>query len=90
MPTAKPRLYVTLPDDLRADLDALATVMEKPTSTTVVDLLKEIQPQIQGLAKLIGHAKAGNRAAAKRTLAHMLGDNLAEVLGHQLELGKRK
>lgn len=86
MPTTKPRLYVTLPDDLRDDLQALAAVQEKPISTTVVDLLRELQPQIQGLAKLIGHAKAGNRAAAKKTLAHMVGDTLADVLQQQMEL----
>lgn len=90
MPTQRPRLYITLDDDLAAALAELADAQDKPVSVVTVELLREIAPQIEGLAKLIRHAKEGNRAAAKRTLAHMIGDGMAEIIGQQLELAPQK
>jgi predicted transcriptional regulator len=90
MPTARPRLYITLTDDLAAALAELADAMDKPVSVVTVDLLKEMTPQIEGLAKLVRHAKEGNRVAAKRTLQHMIGDSMAEIIGQQLELTPKK
>ena len=83
MPSRKPRLILTVPDDLMATLRGLAQATEKPMATIVVDLLREIQPQLQDLAKLITHAKAGRKQAAKRTLAHMVGNQLAEMMAAQ-------
>lgn len=86
MPTQKPRIALTLDDELLFALAELADAQNKPISQTIVELLKEIQPQIEGLSKLIVHAREGNKAAAKRALSHMVGDSLASVLSQQLEL----
>lgn len=86
MPSKKPRVALILEDELLFAIAELADAQEKPITTTIVELLKEIQPQIEGLAKLIRHAKEGNKAAAKRALTHMVGDSLADVLSRQLEL----
>ena len=86
MPSRKPRLILTVPDDLMADLRALAEAAEKPVATVTLDILREIQPQLADLAKLIQHAKAGRKQAAKRTLRHMVGDQLAAFLAEQMPL----
>lgn len=90
------RVMLTVPWPLMEALADLADARDKPVATTIIDLLKELQPQVEGLAKLIRHAKDGNKAAAKRTLQHMIGDSMAEILSQQMELpavakkGKRK
>lgn len=86
MPSRKPRLPLTIPEDLHAVLRQLSEATGKPVATVVVDLLVEMQPQLEGLAKVLKHAKAGNKAAAKRALTHMVGDTLGEMMAVQLEL----
>lgn len=83
MPSKKPRLALTVPDDLDADLSELAQLQGKPLATLVVDLLKEMQPQIQGIIKIQKAVKAGNIRAAKSALTHMVGDGIAEILTAQ-------
>ena len=89
------RVMLTVPWPLMESLAALADALDKPVATTIIDLLKEMQPQVDGLSKLVRHARDGNKAAAKRTLQHMIGDSMAEIIGQQLQLpavkkGKRK
>jgi hypothetical protein len=74
------RLALTPPPALRAALEDLAEAMEKPPATIAVELLVEMIPQLQGLAKIARYAKAGKKEAAKRALQHMVGDSFAEVL----------
>jgi predicted DNA-binding protein len=83
MPSRNPRLALTVPPDVRAAIDELAEAVGKPSSTVVVELLAEMVPQMQGLAKVARAAKSGNKAAAKRALAHMLGDSMAELMAVQ-------
>ena len=92
MPTQKPRMALTLPDHVRDAVYDLADAMGKPAAKVVTELLEEMVPQLQGLAKVARAAKSGNKAAAKRALQHMVGDQLAEVMTtQQPELfGKRK
>jgi hypothetical protein len=80
------RVMLTVPWPLMESIAEYADALDKPVATSIVDLLKELQPQIDGLAKLVRHAREGNKAAAKRTLQHMIGDSMAEILGQQLEL----
>lgn len=85
-------MALTLPDDLRDCLDDLALALEKPAATLAVDFLREMIPQFQGLAKIARAAKRGDKAAAKRALVHMVGDNMAEMMGMQqreLDLAKK-
>lgn len=86
MPSKLPRTYLTLPWPLAESLTELADAMDKPVPTVIVELLNEIRPQVDGLAKLVRHARAGNKAAAKRTLQHMIGDGMAEIIAQQMEL----
>lgn len=79
MPSQKPRLALTLPEDVRAAIDDLSDAMGKPSSAVVTGLLQEMVPQLQGLAKVVRASNAGNKAAAKRALAHMMGDNFAAM-----------
>ena len=88
MPSRNPRLFLTLPPDVRAAVDDLADALGKPSSTVVAQLLEEMVPQLQGLAKVARASRSGNRAAAKRALQHMLGEGLAEALTDQAEMFK--
>lgn len=90
MPTQKPRLALTLPPHVRAAVDDLADAMQKPASTVVSQLLEEMVPQLEGMAKVARAAKSGNKVAAKRALQHMFGDAMAEVLVEQREMFKGK
>jgi hypothetical protein len=79
MPTRKARMALTLPDDVRDAINDLSDAMGKPAAAVVTGLLQEMVPQLQGLAKVVRASNAGNKAAAKRALAHMMGDNFAAL-----------
>jgi predicted DNA-binding protein len=80
MPSDRKRMALTLPKETEAALDDLADAIGKPASTIAAELLGEMVPQIVGLAKIARATKAGNKAAAKRALVHMVGDNMAELM----------
>lgn len=92
MPTRKPRMALTLSESVNAAVHDLADAMGKPASKVVTELLEEMVPQLESLAKIARAAKSGNKAAAKKALQHMVGDAMADVLTtHQPELfGKVK
>jgi hypothetical protein len=71
---------LTLPEDLRAALDEFSEVLGKPVATLTVELLREMIPQIEGITKMARASKSGNKAAAKRALVHMVGDQMAEIM----------
>lgn len=73
-------MALTVPHDLKIILDDLAEAMEKPTSKVVVELLQELSPQLRDTATMIRLAKAGNTAGVKKVLAHMVGDQAANLL----------
>lgn len=83
MPTVQRRMALTLPPDVEAAVFDLADALGKPASKVVTELLQECIPQLQGLAQLTRAAKAGNRAAVKQTLQHMVGDAAAALLTAQ-------
>lgn len=83
MPSQKPRLALTLPPELQVALNDLAEAVGKPVSRVTTEILVEMIPQLQGLAKFSRAAKSGNVAAAKRAMVHMLGDNMAEMMAMQ-------
>lgn len=57
MPTQKPRVALTVPDDLNELLDNLSELMGKPKSTFIVEFLIDAQPLFQELYNTISHAK---------------------------------
>lgn len=73
-------MALTLSDDLRHEIYDLADALGKPASKVVTELLEEMRPQLVGLAKVARAAKAGNRAAAKKALRHMIGDGMADLM----------
>lgn len=80
MPSQKPRMALTLPEDVYAAIHGLADAVGKPASKVVTELLQEMVPQLEGLAKIARAGKAGNKAEAKRALQHMFGDSMAELM----------
>ncbi len=87
MPSPHTRMALTLSAELRAALFDLAEAWEKPASTVATELLTEMIPQLEGMAKLARVAKSGNTAAVKRALAQMVGDSMAGMMvAHQAEL----
>lgn len=88
MPTRKPRMALTLKPHVTAAIDDLANALQKPASTVVSNLLEEMVPQLEGMAKVARAAKSGNKVAAKRALQHMFGDAFAEVLADQRDMFK--
>lgn len=87
MPSQKPRIALTLPPELQVALTNLAEAVGKPVATVAAELLYEMIPQLEGLTKFTKAAKSGNKAAVKKAMVHMLGDNMAEMMTmHQAEL----
>jgi predicted DNA-binding protein len=76
-------MALSLPDDVRDALDDLADATEKPASTLVSELLQEMLPQLEGMAKVARALKAGKHSAAKTAMRHMLGDTLAHLMIEQ-------
>jgi hypothetical protein len=92
MPSQKPRLALTLPPELEVALSDYAEAVGKPVSAATVEMLVQLIPQFEGLTKFAIAAKSGNKAAAKRALVHMVGDNMAELMQMQQAdlLGKKR
>ena len=80
MPTKQRRMALTLKPHVEAALFDFAEAIGKPAATLAAELLEEMVPQLEDLAKIARHTKAGNKAAAKRALTHMVGDGLAELM----------
>jgi predicted DNA-binding protein len=80
MPTRKPRMALTLNPKVEAALSDLSDALGKPAATLAAEMLEEMVPQLEGLAKFARASKSGNKAAAKRALTHMLGDSMAELM----------
>lgn len=49
MPTQKPRIALTVPEDLNELLDNVSELMGKPKSTFIVEFLTDAQPLFQEL-----------------------------------------
>jgi hypothetical protein len=55
--------------------------MDVPLSKAIVWLLTSALPSIEGTTKMLRAVNAGNKAAAKRALTHMVGDAAAQMMG---------
>lgn len=83
MPSQKPRIALTLPPELAKVVAEMSEALEKPAATVITNLLVELIPQLEGITKMAKAAKTGNKAAVKRALVHMVGDNMAELMTMQ-------
>ena len=72
-----------MPPELAKAVKEMSEALEKPAATLLVEMLVELIPQLEGLTKMARAAKAGNKAAVKRALVHMVGDNMAAMMNAQ-------
>ena len=90
MTTKNRRITISLPPEVDTALAALATAEDRPQAKVVTDILIEFAPQMLSMAKLHTQVKAGQTADAKRTIQHMLGDQMASLLAEQSEMFRAK
>jgi hypothetical protein len=76
-------MALTLSDEAAAALADMAAALGQPASTLAAEFLHELAPQFHGIAKMARAAKTGNKAAARRVVAHMLGDQYAQLMAMQ-------
>lgn len=74
------RMQITLTPELRKALSEFSKAVGRPAASLTTELLVEMIPQFEGMTKMANAAKAGNKAAAKRAVVHMFGDNMAQLL----------
>lgn len=79
MATRLPRLAVTLPADTRAVLAKLGSLQKRPQSAIAADLLVEMTPHLDRIAKLLDLA-VRNRAKLPADTASKL-ETLEQLLG---------
>ena len=85
------RVALSVPEDLRAVLQGFADASGKPLASVIVDLLREMEPQLVALTKIQQQVKAGKVSAAKQTLRHLMGDAMAAAIaGGRPELFRGK
>lgn len=74
MPSAKPRMVLTLPESTHAALFELAKAMGKPAATIAAEILVDAAPNLRELARIARHLKvspAGGVAEMAATLARI-------------------
>lgn len=81
MPTAKPRITITLSDEQHATLHALSQVQGVSMSSIVVDLLDTTLPVLQRLTEVLKNASEAPQAVLDGLKA-TLDDAEASMLGH--------
>lgn len=80
MPSKKPRIALTVPDDIMAVLKECADLQGKPVSALIVDTLREMLPTFIGLVNVTKAVKEGNDEAVKLAVRNMFSDSLATVI----------
>ena len=81
MPTAKPRITITLSDEQHSTLQSLAQVQGVSMSSIVVDLLDTTLPVLQRLTEVLKNASEAPQAVLDELKASM--DNAeADMVGH--------
>jgi len=86
MATALKRISISLPDEVAEAVEALSKAQCIPQSKAIVYVLLEFAPTMKSLAVFMEQMKAGQKSAAKQTIQHMLGDQMAELMHDQMEL----
>lgn len=90
MTTKHRRITISLPPEVDAALAAIAAAENRPQAKIVSEVLLEFAPTMLSMAKLHQQIKAGKKVDAKRTIQHMLGDQMASLLVEQGEFFKGK
>lgn len=74
MPSKKPRIGLTVPNELDEVLTALSAELGQPKTALIVEILMQQYPVLQQLLEGIRSAKSGNKDAAMNFMASMLKD----------------
>lgn len=90
MTTKNRRITISLPPEVDAALLAMAQAEGRPQAKVVTEILTEFAPNMLSMAKLHEQIKAGKKQDAKRTIQHMMGDQLAELIAEQTDFFKGK
>ena len=90
MATTQKRLTISLPDEVAEAVEALSKAQGIPQSKVITGTLLEFAPTMRSLATFMEQMKAGQKSAAKQTIQHMLGDQMAELMREQMELAPAK
>lgn len=90
MTTKNRRITISLPPDVDAALLAMAEAEGRPQAKIVTEILTEFAPTMRNMAKLHEQIKAGKKLDAKRTMQHMMGDQLAGLIAEQADFFKGK
>lgn len=85
MPTAKPRITITLSDEQHATLQALSEVQGVSMSSIVVDLLETTLPVLQRLTTVLQNASNAPQAVLD-SLRGSLDSAMGDVQGHGAEV----
>jgi hypothetical protein len=90
MTTKHRRITISLPPEVDQAVTAMAVAQGIPHAKVVTNTLIEFVPTFLGLAKVMTQVKAGQQEAAKQTMRHVYGDQLAGLLSEQLDLTSSK
>lgn len=74
MPSKKPRMLLTLPEDCHAAIAELALALGKPKASLVTEFLVDASPNFRELARIARHLKlqpAGGLAEMAATVGRM-------------------
>lgn len=77
MPSQKPRIALTIPDDLNQVLQDLSDLNETPKSKLIVELLVQMQPILESQRDALSSLKKG--VSPEQALLAMLGTSLGEL-----------
>lgn len=86
MATSLKRISISLPDEVAEAVEALSKAQGIPQSKAIIGVLLEFAPTMRSLAVFMEQMKAGQKSAAKQTIQHMIGDQMAELMREQMDL----
>lgn len=85
MGTKLRRIQISMPESVEQAFVELAEAKDIPISKAIISILTEIEPQIRSATEYARLLKENRLDDAKRVIAHMLGDNLADFLERDRE-----
>lgn len=90
MPSRKPRVALTMPDDLNELLDQLADLNDVPKTKLIIELLVQMKPILESQRDALLSVKKG--VSPEQALLAMLGTGFGELgqFGEELKKAMHK
>lgn len=95
MPTRKPRINLTVDDDLNEILGELSELTGKPKATLIMELIRESRPALITMKRGLKMAKTSREKAAQTIMfdllsqanqnAAIMNKEMAEILSSQID-----